>query len=194
VVTATDKSGHRVKRTVRYSIWEYVNPMRAIRSLRRERIDMGVDYGGSGPLLALGRGRVTVVGDHASPCRGITCWVGGGAVIYRLLEGPFAGKSVFIAENITPVVRVGQILRAGQRIAILHPAQPNMETGWAARRQPQPLAIADGHDCPCGDPGGWSTIEGRNFNKLLVRLGAPSGYLQTAVPQQRMPRGWPRWR
>jgi hypothetical protein len=195
-VTTTDRSGRQVTRRIAFSVWTYVNPLRAIRHLRRERIDMGVDYGGSGPLLALGRARVTVASNHAPPskCRGITCWIGGGAVIYRLLDGPFAGRSVYLAENITVTARVGQIVRAGQRIAVLHPAQPNMETGWASGHGPQTLAIADRHECTCGDPGGWSTIEGRNFSGVLVRLGAPGGVLQPNPPDQRMPPGWPVWR
>ena len=42
--------------------------------------------------------------------------------------------------------------------------------------------MADGHQCTCGDPGEWSTIDGRNFNDLLVRVGAPSGWLQANRP------------
>jgi len=53
------------------------------------------------------------------------------------------------------------------------------------------LAVARGHQCSCTDPGGWSSIEGRNFDALLTWLGAPSGYLQS-TPNQSMPRGWPR--
>ncbi|MFL5823821.1 MAG: choice-of-anchor Q domain-containing protein [Solirubrobacteraceae bacterium] len=195
-VTAVDRSGHRTRRTVRYSVWAYVNPMRAIQRLRPERIDMGVDYAGSGPLLALGSGRVLGArnnDDGSVGCWGF-CWPGGGIVVYRLTDGPFAGKYVFVAENITVSVRAGQRVRPGQRIAVLHYGSPNMETGWASGHAGQPLSIARGDDCPCGDPGGWSTIEGRNFNQLLVRLGARSGRLQPNPPRQKMPRGWPVWR
>jgi hypothetical protein len=126
-------------------------------------------------------------------CSGITLWPGGGIVVYRLLDGPFAGKYVFVAENVTASVRRGQLVKAGQRIATLHDASPNMETGWGSGQLGQTLAIADGHQCTCGDPGGWSSIEGRNFNRLLVRLGAPSGLIQPNAPNQSMPRGWPTW-
>ena len=194
-VTAVDKTGHKVKKTIRYSVWAYLNPLRAVSGLSRGRIDMGVDYVGSGPLLALGDGRVTYASNNDSgppSCYGRTCWPGGGAVVYRLLNGPFAGKYVYDAENITVKVRVGQRVRAGQRIAVLHYGSPFMETGWGSGKGPETLSIARGHQCTCGDPGGWSTIEGRNFDQLLVFVGAPSGYLQASVPKQRMPRGWPR--
>ncbi|MBV8943261.1 MAG: hypothetical protein JO240_16170 [Solirubrobacterales bacterium] len=175
----------------------HVNPLRRVRGLQPGRIDMGVDYAGAGPIRALGKGRVTMASDHDSgpvSCWGRTCWPGGGVVVYRLLAGPFAGKYVYVAEDITVRVKRGQIVRAGQRIATLHDQFPYMETGWASGKGPETLAIARGHQCRCGDPGGWSTIEGRNFDQLLVALGAPSGYLQPNPPRQRMPRRWPRWR
>jgi CSLREA domain-containing protein len=195
-VTAVDRAGHRTIMTIRYSVWQYVNPLRAIRGLNRERIDMGVDYGGSGPVLALGAGRVLGARNDdsgASGCLSDFCWPGGGIVVYRLTDGPFAGRYVYVTENVTVTVRPGQTVRAGQEIAVLHPSQPDMETGWGSSRIGRPLALIRGDQCPCGDPGGWSSIEGRNFNRLLVALGAPSGRLQPNPPAQSMPRGWPSW-
>ena len=72
VVTATDQSGHRTRKTVHYSIWAYVDPLRAVAGLTPLRIDMGVDYSGTGPLLALGRGRVTVASNRDSGPS--ACW------------------------------------------------------------------------------------------------------------------------
>jgi hypothetical protein len=157
---------------------------------------MGVDYAGAGPIRALGKGRVTMASNHDSgpvSCWGRTCWPGGGVVVYRLLAGPFVGKYVYVAERITVRVKRGQIVEAGQPIATLHNESPHMETGWASGKGAETLAIARGHQCGCGDPGGWSSIEGRNFDHLLVALGAPSGYLQPNPPRQRMPRRWPHW-
>jgi hypothetical protein len=176
--------------------WSHHDPLHWVRGLQPGRIDMGVDYAGAGPIRALGKGRVTMASNHdAGPvsCWGRTCWPGGGIVVYRLLAGPFAGKYVYVAERITVRVKRGQIVAAGQPIATLHNESPHMETGWASGKGAETLAIARGHQCRCGDPGGWSTIEGRNFDRLLVALGAPSGYLQPNPPRQRMPRGWPRW-
>jgi hypothetical protein len=196
VVTAVDASGNRVTKTVRYVVWEYVNPLREVRGLTPRRIDLGVDYAGSGPLLALGRGRVTTASDTdsgPSSCWAISCWPGGGIVVYRLLDGPFAGKYVYVAEHLTVTVRRGQTVRAGQQVATLYAGYPWSEWGWAAGPGPEALAMADGHRCQCSDPGGWSTIDGRNMNQLLVHLGAPSGYLQADTPKQAMPGRWPSW-
>ena len=192
-VVAVDKTGHRSVRTVRYDVWAYVNPLSQVSGLGPFRIDMGVDYSGSGPLLAIGDAKITFASNHDDgppSCWGITCWPGGGAIVYRLLNGPFAGKYVYYAERVTVTVRAGQTVKAGQQIAIEHLGHPNIEIGWGSGRGPETLAIADGHQAS-GDPGAWSAIEGRNFNSLLVLLGAPSGFLQPGVPSQSMPRGWP---
>jgi hypothetical protein len=196
VVTATDANGNRVSKTIEYDVWQYVNPLQDVSGLTPRRIDLGVDYAGSGPLLALGRGLVTTASDTDSgppSCWAISCWPGGGIVVYRLLAGPFAGKYVYVAEHISVSVRAGQTVRAGERIATLYAGYPWSEWGWAAGPGPEALGMADGHRCPCSDPGGWSTIDGRNMDRLLVQLGAPSGYLQADTPDQSMPRGWPSW-
>ena len=192
-VTATDATGATVTESVHYTVWAYVNPLHLVAGLQASRIDMGVDYSGSGPIVAVGRAQVVTATYVPGPesCWGKTCAPApGGWVVYRLLDGPFAGKYVYAVENITPRVKAGQIVQRGHTIAILHPGSPNLEIGWAAGRKAETLAVARHHQCACTDPGGWSSIEGRNFNELLVWLGAPSGYL-TSTPQQSMPSGWP---
>ena len=192
-VIATDTNGNSVTKTVRYEVWSYVNPLRAVAGLRASRTDMGVDYSGSGPILAIGEAKVITARYVPGPenCWGRTCAPApGGWVVYRLLDGPFMGKYVYAVENITLRVKAGQIVRPGQMIAVLHPRSPNLEIGWAAGRDAETLAVARRHQCTCIDPGGWSSIEGRNFNHLLTWLGAPSGFLQES-PRQAMPRGWP---
>jgi hypothetical protein len=193
-VTATDTSGNRVTQTVRYGVWAYINPLRAVMRLRARRIDMGVDYSGSGPIVAIGTAKVITAGYFPGPkrCWGRTCAPApGGWVAYRLRGGPFKGKYVYAVENITVRVKAGQIVRRGQTIATLHQGSPNLEIGWAAGHAAETLAVARHHQCACTDPGGWSSIEGRNFNMFLEWLGAPPGQLQQA-PRQHMPRGWPR--
>lgn len=194
MVTATDKNGTRSRTIVHYNVWIYLNPVRDVSGLTPRRIDLGVDYAGTGPLLAIGRARVTMASDTdsgPSSCWAISCWPGGGIVVMQLLDGPFAGKYVYVAEHITVSVRAGQTVRAGQQIATLYAGYPWSEWGWAAGPGPEALAMADGHFChTCPDVGDWSTIEGRNMNDLLVRLGAPSGLFQP-IPNQRMPPGWP---
>ena len=60
-VTATDTSGATIAKTVHYTVWWYVNPLREVADLRASRIDMGVDYSGlrpdPGPRLGTDRSR-----------------------------------------------------------------------------------------------------------------------------------------
>ncbi len=145
VVTAVDKSGNRATKTVRYDVWQYVNPLQRVSALMPRRIDLGVDYGGFGPLLAIGRGRVTFASDTDSgppSCWAISCWPGGGVVVYRLLDGPYAGKYVYVAEHITVNVRAGETITPGQQIATLYLGYPWSEWGWAAG--PGPGGDGDG--------------------------------------------------
>ena len=196
VALSAATTAETVAKTVHRAAPVYVNPLAAVRGLQASRIDMGVDYSGSGPVRALGRGKVVLASEGlAGPenCWGKTCVPPpGDMIVYRLLDGPFAGKYVYVVENITIDVKAGQTVNAGQRLAILHPASPNLEMGWASGRGAQTLAAADRHQCACVDPGGWSSVEGRNFDALLVWLGAPGGYLTTIPPNQHMPRDWPR--
>ncbi|MGA2928423.1 MAG: hypothetical protein ABSG43_21005 [Solirubrobacteraceae bacterium] len=195
-VSVTGTSDDTLTKTDHDTVWAYVNPLQAVAGLQASRIDMGVDYSGSGPILALGRAKVVLATDRlAGPesCWGRTCVPApGDIIVYRLLDGPFAGKYVYVVENIAISVKAGQTVRAGERIAILHQGSPNLEIGWASGDGAETLAVARAHQCSCSDPGGWSSIEGRNFDELLVWLGAPSGYLTTTPPNQHMPRGWPR--
>jgi hypothetical protein len=89
----------------------YVNPFRRIRGLSANRIDMGVDYAGSGPVLAIGDAKV-----YAAASSG-TGWPGGGFIGYTLLDGPYKGKHVFIAENVRPSVHVGRVSKPARSSA-----------------------------------------------------------------------------
>lgn len=95
--------------------------------------DQGVDYRGAGHVTALADAVITRVDAKSS-------WIGAGGkgtgaiVSYRITRGPYKGRNVYVAENITPRVRVGQQVRAGQPIAMAHGSFPYTESGWADQR------------------------------------------------------------
>jgi len=65
---------------------------------------MGVDFGGSGPVYALGNAVITnATGTSAG-------WPGGGWITYKLTDGPDAGLLVYLAEDVTPT-RAGRPAR-----------------------------------------------------------------------------------
>lgn len=161
----------------------YTNPFANVRGLTPERIDMGVDYGGAGPVVALGSG--TVFNTKGGG------WPGGIFVGITLDSGPFAGLSYFVAEDVKPTVHVGDHVRAGEQIATMYRGPAGIETGWAAGHGDQPLAAALGQQNKHGDPGGWSSAAGVSFDRLLVSTGAPSGIPQGTKAHGQMPAQYP---
>lgn len=161
----------------------YVDPFAHVQGLTPERIDMGVDYGGKGPVVALGSGTVF---NTEGPG-----WPGGAYIGITLDSGPFAGLSYFLAENVHPTVHVGDHVQAGQQIATMYRGSAGIETGWASGKGDQPLAAALGQQNKHGDPGGWSSAAGVSFDRLLVSTGTPSGIPQGARVHGKMPPAYP---
>ena len=163
----------------------YQNPLRAVAGLQAERIDQGVDYAGSGPVYALGDGVVTSTVNPG--------WPGGAFIAYRLIDGPAAGRYVYVAENLTPQVKIGEHVTSSTVVGILHDAYPDMETGWAAPPgDGQALAGAAGIWTAAADQASVPTSYGENFSQLLSALGAPPG-VATGQPSGTLPAGWPTW-
>ena len=138
------------------------NPLRGITNLRSERIDEGVDYGGSGPVYAVGPGVVINVHNAGWAPRGTF-------ICYRLTTGPRMNMVVYVAENVVPDVTVGQRVDTGTAVGQLINAYPDMETGWAdPAGNGNTLAHDKGQTV-------YPTAEGQDFNQFLISLGAPGG-------------------
>jgi hypothetical protein len=152
----------------------YVNPFARVPPghLVAERIDMGVDYADNSPdpILAIGDATISYAGSDPG-------WENGYSVNYQLVNGPFQGHYVYVAESIVPRVRSGEHVVAGQQIAEF--AQPNLhgtETGWAAGPgRPVAKATVLGQQAAAGDPGSNRTWCGNSMSQLLAQLGAPPG-------------------
>lgn len=161
----------------------YVNPFAHIANLTPERIDMGVDYAGAGPVVAIGSGTVFT---NSGPG-----WPGGGFVGITFDSGRFAGLSYFVAESVRATVKVGQHVRAGQVIAMMYNGPSGIETGWATGQGDQPLALTLHQQNPGGDPGAWTSAAGLSFDRFLVSLGTPSGIPQGSQAHGKMPARYP---
>jgi LysM repeat protein len=144
---------------------QYQNPIGP--GLTPGRVDMGVDYGGAGPVYALGNGTITSVINSG--------WPGGGFIGLHLSDG--SGRYVYYAEDINPAVQVGQSVTAGQLIG--HATGGGIEVGWAAAPGTgQTMAAATGQNqagLAQGDPGYYPTGYGVNFSNLIRSLGGPAG-------------------
>lgn len=124
------------------------------KGLVRGRIDEGVDFSGSGPLYAIGAGTITEVIGSGWP---------GGIYINLKLDN---GQDVYYAENITPMVIVGETVKAGQQIGHANGFYPFIEIGFGTGANQ--TALASSHYTE-----GQATQEGQDMASLLTSLGAP---------------------
>ena len=159
----------------------YSNPLQGIADLVPERIDQGVDYSGSGPISALGNGVVLSTVNSG--------WPGGTFISYRLTDGPAAGLVVYAAEDIEPMVTVGQVVTSSTTLGTVYEGPDGIETGWA-----DPSGDGDTMAMDAGQfSGSNSTAFGANFSALLASVGAPPGVLQNDPPTGTLPADWPSW-
>jgi hypothetical protein len=147
----------------------YANPLKGAR-VKAERIDMGVDYAGTGVYEALGRGVVTQSRSSGSG------WPGpGGYVEYRITEGPLNGKYVYMAEGVSPLKKVGDIVNRGDPVARFTADQSSgTEIGFGAGRGTSTYASVYGG----GYSEGQATGAGAQFSELIQSLGGPPGLLE----------------
>jgi murein DD-endopeptidase MepM/ murein hydrolase activator NlpD len=130
----------------------YVNPFV---SATQGRIDQGVDFTGAGPILAVGDAQILATGAPG--------WPEGGGVLYRLLDGPAAGQTIFVYEGVQAAVKPGQRVSAGQQIASFV-AGGSIEMGFADASG-NPLSHAEYQE---GD----ETVWGRKMAVFLSELGS----------------------
>jgi len=131
---------------------------------------MGADFGGMGPIYAIGNAIVTNATGNSPG------WPGGGWITYQLTNGPAKGLQVYLAEDVKPTVQVGQHVTQNTVIANMYVGGSGIETGWAMRdgasaesQLPAAGAISGGGPFP--------TKIGLNFDAMLQATGvgaAPS--------------------
>jgi murein DD-endopeptidase MepM/ murein hydrolase activator NlpD len=145
----------------------YLNPLRDVSGLYPERVDMGVDFAGAGPVYAVGAGVVTEAqADNGG-------WPGGGWITYVLTDGPAVGQVVYFAEDVIPTVAVGQKVTPDTVIGHMFNGDDGIETGWA-----MPDSASSESELPeaggISGAGPFPTAIGMNFEDLLLALGVPT--------------------
>ena len=159
----------------------YANPLRSVSSLYAERIDQGVDYSGYGPVYAAGDGVVLSTANSG--------WPGGTFIAYRLTNGPASGDVVYLAEDVQPLVQVGQNVTPTTVLGNMYEGPDGIETGWADPSGQGSTMAWDYNQFN----GSNSTAFGANFSQMLASVGAPPGVLQNTPPTGSLPPGWPTW-
>jgi hypothetical protein len=123
------------------------------------RIDQGVDLGGSGPIFAIGRARILKT-ESPWPEYGE-----GKGILYQLLEGPYKGRVVYVYEGVKASVRKGQVVKAGQQIGTIIPGtSTGIEIGWANPKTGQPTSHGE------YSVDGLETRAGKAFGGFLALL------------------------
>ena len=154
----------------------YANPLRDVTGLVPERIDQGVDFGGAGPVYALGDAIITnATGNNYG-------WPDGGWITYRLTDGPGA--------HVRPPVSVGQHVTSKTVIANMFLGNAGIETGWAMASgftAESQLAEAGG----ISGAGPFPTNVGLNFEELLQALGVPAANNRYDYPSGVVPSSYP---
>jgi hypothetical protein len=165
----------------------YDNPLRDVSDLVPERIDMGVDFSGSGPVYALGYGVITAATGQADG------WPGGGWITYQLTNGADAGLTVYVAEDIVPTVVTGARVTPYTVIGDMFEGGDGIETGWA---QPDSgnSELSESEAVVAGAIGGFGpfpTMVGLNFDELLISLGVPVAPNRYQTPYGLLPPNYP---
>jgi hypothetical protein len=124
---------------------------------------MGVDFclTPGEPIHALGDGIVVGISPN---------WFEGQPYMwYELVDGPYAGRFVYVAEQIGKLAQVGAWLTAGQTIARYNNTGTCIETGWSA------VDGATLAQATTGYSEGHVTQAGVSFAQFLGRLGVRGG-------------------
>lgn len=123
------------------------------------RVDQGQDFtlkAGS-PIRAVGSGKITAI---------VSNWYKGQPGIFeQLSSGPLKGRTVYVAEQITPQVKVGQVVKAGQQIAVYANSGTGLEFGFGT---PSGRTLAQ---ATTGYTEGQETAAGKAAKQLLHALG-----------------------
>jgi murein DD-endopeptidase MepM/ murein hydrolase activator NlpD len=170
----------------------YANPLRSVSALNGERVDQGVDFSGSGPVYAVGNG--TIENTHNAG------WPQGNFITYVLNSGPAKGFEVYVAEDCTPTVSVGQAVTPNTVICTMFEGSSGIEIGWAASNNGTSEAFVLGQAAlgsSQGDAGKYSTGMGVNFLQLLqstgLTLSSGSNTINQPIQNQNMPSNFPTW-
>jgi hypothetical protein len=136
----------------------YFNPLAGIRYMT-SRTDRGVDFcrHPGAPIRALGDGVIVGI---------IPGWFNQQPyVCYRLSDGRYAGRYVYVAEQIRSLPRIGARVRAGQPLAYYAQQGTCIEIGWSG---------ANGATLAQSTTGyyeGQATPAGASFARFLSSLG-----------------------
>jgi murein DD-endopeptidase MepM/ murein hydrolase activator NlpD len=168
------------------AITAYTNPFRSAHIISRQRIDQGVDLDGTGPVYAIGPGKIV---ENIPPAS--SGWDDGWFIVEQLSTGRAVGKYVYVAEDCTSNVKDGELVKMATKVCTMFNGSTGIETGWAQAPSHGDIAMAHSeytHE-------GLATPFGRNYSQFLGAIGGPTGDISksSGVSSASLPAGWPTW-
>lgn len=171
---------------------ECKNPFRDLKNSGVSRVDGGYDYGGSngsGPIYAACPAEIVLV----APTSSSSGWPGspGAYVKYKMTAGKAKGLYIFIAEDCTPKVKVGDTVDTNTPICDYQDHGTNLETGWASGGGG--TGYVEWSDYNSHGGGNWASNSGMDVDKFLQTLGLPHDNVNAGPSTAGPPPNWPKW-
>ncbi len=160
-LSVVERELHQEHVAVRVTNATYIDPLQYVN--RWERTDQGVDatLPVGAPILAPCPVKILAI---------IPDWYAGQPLVYfELLDGPDAGKTQYVAEEITSIATPGSILQQGQVVARYAPSGTAIEYGWSTLNGVTLARATTGYE------EGEVTPAGVNMRNWLNALGANAG-------------------
>ncbi|MDB5183740.1 MAG: phage tail tape measure protein [Candidatus Saccharibacteria bacterium] len=172
---------------------ECKNPFRDLKNSSVSRIDGGYDYGGtggSGPIYAACPAQIVLVDASGSG------WPGspGAYVKYKITSGKAKDLFMYIAEDCTPTVKVGDTVDTNKSICDYQDHGTELETGWASGGGGTGyVEWSDYNKSICG--GSFPSNSGVDVDKFLQTLGLKHDSLHSECGSSHTPppANWPKW-
>ncbi len=171
---------------------ECKNPFRDLKNSGPLRWDGGVDYGGaggSGPVYAACPGEVV----HMTQGSGGWGATPGLYLAYKVTSGKAKDKFIYIAEDCTPKVKVGDKVDSNTVLCDYKQASYYLETGWGAGNG----GYVDWSDYNAHGGGSYASNAGQDFGKFLKSIGGQDGHPDpggaSGISTAGHPPGWPDW-
>lgn len=169
---------------------ECQNPFRDLKNSGPLRLDGGMDYGGeggSGPVYPACPAKIV----NIYPTESVSGWPGipGSYITYEVTAGKAKGKFIYIAEDCTPKVQVGQEIGTNEPICDYVQKSAYLEIGWSEGGNNQYIAWTD---YPKGSSS-FASNSGQDMSRFLESLGAPPGLVQGPLSDKPVPADWPKW-
>lgn len=175
---------------------ECQNPFRDLKNSTSLRWDGGIDYGGAGgegPIYAVCPAEITLVQTTGSGWPGLGTDSAGAYVAYKVTSGKAKDLFVYISEDCTPNVKVGDKVDTNKDICTYKDQGTHLEIGWSEGGNNQYVKWSD---YP-GAANSYASNSGQDIGKFLETLGVAPGKLDTAgggtLSNTPPPPEWPKW-